>query len=67
MARLVIAALLSAAFAAVVAAALAGVRISGPKRMQLLEAEMEREGLQRVAFVLLIALILYVAVTGGQF
>lgn len=67
MARLVIAVFVVAAFAAATWLVLAGVKgavKAGDRKVR--EATMGSETLSRIAFALLMALILYVAITGGQ-
>jgi len=66
MARLVLAVMILAALAAGVAAIVLGLRaavLEGDRRVK--ETQMEREGLSRIAFVLLIALMIYAAFAGG--
>ena len=67
MARLILAVFMVAALAAAVLVIALGVRAvarEGDRRVR--EATMKSESLSRIAFALLLALILYVAVTGGQ-
>lgn len=67
MARLVLAVFIVAALAAGVVVIALGVRAvvqEGDRRVK--EATMGTEALSRIAFILLMALILYVAITGGQ-
>lgn len=67
MARLVLAIFIVAAISIGVLVIALGVRalaVEGDRKIR--EATMGRESLSRIAFMLLLALILYVAITGGQ-
>lgn len=67
MARLILAGLIVAALAVAVWIVSSGLRLAvraGPSKLR--EADMGSESLSRIAFALLMALILYVALTGGS-
>ncbi|GEM_PF-7059690 len=67
MARLVVAVAIVAAIAATILLISLGLRVGVRKGDRVIgEMDLEQQGLQRIAFVLLIALVLYVAVVGGS-
>ncbi len=67
MARVILAVLIVAALAGMVWIVASGLRLAAREgHTKLREADMGSESLSRIAFVLLMALMLYVAVTGGS-